>query len=125
MTPRTAIVTGAGRGIGAAIASALDAAGVRVALVARSVDQLETVAAGLANDPVIVPADLSTPDGPGAAVAHFAAVWGSAQVMLPALDVAPPPWKSEPGEIAIDAFHHAVYAAFTALAFAGLRRSSS
>ncbi len=55
----------------------------------------------------------------------FTAVWGSAQVMLPALDVAPPPWESEPGKIAIDAFHHAVYAAFTALAFAGLRRSSS
>jgi hypothetical protein len=64
-------------------------------------------------------------DGPGAAVAHFTAVWGSAQVMLAALDVAPPPWESEPGEIAIDAFHHAVYAAFTALAFTGLQRSSS
>jgi len=41
---------------------------------------------------------------------HFAAVWGSSQVMLPSLDVAPPPWKSPPQEIAIDAFHHAVYA---------------
>jgi hypothetical protein len=63
--------------------------------------------------------------GPGAAAAHFAAVWGSAQVMLPALDVAPPPWKSPPQEILIDAFHHAVYAAFTSLAFAVLQRSSS
>ena len=64
-------------------------------------------------------------DGPGAGVAHFAAVWGSAQVMLPLLDIAPPPWESEPKEIAIDAFHHAVYAAFTALAFDALQRSSS
>jgi hypothetical protein len=64
-------------------------------------------------------------DGPGAAAAHFAAVWGSAQVMLPALDVAPPAWESDPTEIAIDAFHHAVYTAFTALAFAALQRSSS
>ena len=66
---RTAIVTGAGRGIGAAIAVALDAAGARVALVARSADQLAATAAGLANDPVVDPADLGTPDGPGAAVA--------------------------------------------------------
>ena len=64
-------------------------------------------------------------DGPRAASLHFTAVWGSAQVMLPALDVAPPPWESDPLEIAIDAFHHAVYAAFTALAFAALQRSSA
>ena len=64
-------------------------------------------------------------DGPGAGVAHFAAVWGSAQAMLPMLDIAPPPWESDPKEIAIDAFHHAVYAAFTALAFDALQRSSA
>ncbi|HEY8867732.1 MAG TPA: hypothetical protein VIM22_12410 [Solirubrobacteraceae bacterium] len=64
-------------------------------------------------------------DGPTASMAHFAAIWGSAQVMLPALDVAPPPWDTEPKEIAIDAFHHAVYATFTGLAFAALQRSSS
>ena len=66
---RTAIVTGAGRGIGAAIARALDAVGARVALVARSADQLAETAATLANEPVVVPADLATPDGPDAAVA--------------------------------------------------------
>jgi NAD(P)-dependent dehydrogenase (short-subunit alcohol dehydrogenase family) len=65
---RTAIVTGAGRGIGAAIAVALDAAGARVALVARSADQLVTTAAGLVHDPVVIPADLGTPHGPGIAV---------------------------------------------------------
>ena len=64
-------------------------------------------------------------DGPSATVAHFAAVWGSAQLMLPALDVAPPPWKSPKEEIAIDAFHHAVYAVATAVAFAALQRSSA
>jgi NAD(P)-dependent dehydrogenase (short-subunit alcohol dehydrogenase family) len=66
---RTAIVTGASRGIGAAVARALDAAGARVALVARSADQLDDVAAGLANDPVVIPADLGRPDGPTAAAA--------------------------------------------------------
>lgn len=64
-------------------------------------------------------------DGAQAAVAHFMAVWGSEQVMLPLLDVAPPPWEWGAEEIAIDAFHHAVYAAFTALAFDALQRSSS
>ena len=73
---RTAIVTGAGRGIGAAIARALDAAGARVALVARSADQLEETAATLANQPVVVPADLATPDGPGSAVAAALEAFG-------------------------------------------------
>ena len=64
-------------------------------------------------------------NGPAAIAAHFAAVWGSAQVMLPSLDVAPPPWKSPPEEVAIDALHHAVYVIATGLAFAALERTSS
>ena len=73
---RTAIVTGAGRGIGAAIATALDAAGARVALVARSRDQLDAVATGLRNQPVVIGADLGTTDGPPAAVAEAADAFG-------------------------------------------------
>ncbi len=73
---RTAIVTGAGRGIGAAIATALDAGGARVALVARSADQLQATAGALRNDPVVIAADLGTPDGPGAAVATAAEAFG-------------------------------------------------
>jgi hypothetical protein len=54
--------------------------------------------------------------------AHFAAVWGSALVMLPALEVAPPMvfWRKR--EIAIDVFHHAVYAAAAGLAYERLSR---
>jgi hypothetical protein len=49
--------------------------------------------------------------------AHFAAVWGSAAVMLPLLEVAPPFvfWGKE--EVAIDLFHHAVYATATGAAY--------
>jgi hypothetical protein len=52
---------------------------------------------------------------------HGAAVYGNSQVMLPALEIAPPSvfWPKE--EIAIDAFHHAVYAIATGLAYEALR----
>ena len=52
-----------------------------------------------------------------ATAAHGAAVWASAQVSLPALDIAPSSvvWAKE--EIAIDAFHHAVYAVATGMAY--------
>jgi hypothetical protein len=52
-----------------------------------------------------------------ATAAHGAAIYGAAQVTLPALEIAPPVvfWPKE--EIAIDAFHHAVYAAATGLAY--------
>jgi NAD(P)-dependent dehydrogenase (short-subunit alcohol dehydrogenase family) len=56
----TALVTGASRGIGAAIARALDRAGARVALAARDAAALEAVASDLANDPVVLPVDLAT-----------------------------------------------------------------
>ena len=55
---RTAVVTGASRGIGAATARALDRAGARVALVARSRADLEETASGLEHDPVVVVGDL-------------------------------------------------------------------
>ena len=49
MTIRTALITGASRGIGKACALALSESGARVALSARSLDQLEDVA-GLVRD---------------------------------------------------------------------------
>ena len=60
----------------------------------------------------------ATPLTPRAAtLAHGAAIYGAAQVTLPALEVAPPSifWGAK--EIAIDAFHHAVYATATGAAF--------
>jgi hypothetical protein len=52
-----------------------------------------------------------------ATAAHGAAVWGSAAVTLPALDVAPPFVFWGRREVAIDVFHHAVYAVATGLAY--------
>lgn len=60
---KVAIVTGAGRGIGAAIAKELAGAGARVALVARSKEQLETVRSSLPEGRAIaVPANVSLTD---------------------------------------------------------------
>jgi hypothetical protein len=58
-----------------------------------------------------------------ATAAHGAAVWGSAQVTLPALEVAPPVvfWPKQ--EIAIDLFHHAVYALVSGIAYEQLDRT--
>ena len=55
--------------------------------------------------------------GRAATLAHGAAIYGAAQVTLPALEIAPPSifWGAK--EIAIDALHHAVYATATGAAY--------
>lgn len=58
---RTALVTGASRGIGAAVARALAEAGARVALVSRSQADLEALAATLPHAPVVLADDLTQP----------------------------------------------------------------
>ncbi|HEY6933104.1 MAG TPA: hypothetical protein VI452_06860 [Marmoricola sp.] len=44
-----------------------------------------------------------------AAPVHFAAMWGGAAVMLPALGVTPPVTRWGSTEVGIDLFHHLVY----------------
>jgi NAD(P)-dependent dehydrogenase (short-subunit alcohol dehydrogenase family) len=63
---RRALVTGASRGIGAATAVALDAAGARVALSGRDEGALRLVADGLAHEPVVLVSDLAPPSAPAA-----------------------------------------------------------
>ncbi|MEO5679312.1 MAG: SDR family NAD(P)-dependent oxidoreductase [Acidimicrobiales bacterium] len=65
---RTALVTGASRGIGAATARALDRAGARVAVSGRDRGDLEGVAAELTHHPVVLVGDLRD----AAAVAQLA-----------------------------------------------------
>ncbi len=56
-----ALVTGGGRGIGAAIARVLDAAGARVTLLGRTGTELDETAIGLAGSTVTVTADITDP----------------------------------------------------------------
>ncbi len=79
---RTALVTGASRGIGAATARALDRAGARVALVARSREDLGKVAAGLGRDPVVIPADLREPGAAGEVAARALEALGSVDILV-------------------------------------------
>lgn len=65
---------------------------------------------------------LADPSPPAAVATHWAAVWGSSLVMLPALDIAPPPWKQPLSGVAMDAFHHMVYAVGTSVAYALIDR---
>jgi hypothetical protein len=60
----------------------------------------------------------STPLSPSAATAaHGAAIWGSAAMTLPLLEVAPPFVFWGKKEVAIDLWHHSVYALATGLAY--------
>jgi hypothetical protein len=52
-----------------------------------------------------------------ATAAHGAAIWGSAAVTLPALEVAPPFVFWGRKEVAIDLWHHGVYTIATGLAY--------
>ena len=77
-----AVVTGAGRGIGRAVAIKLSAGGYRVALTSRSEDELRTTASLCSGDTLVLPADITS----GAAVDQvFSAVedaWGGVDVLV-------------------------------------------
>ena len=74
---RLALVTGASRGIGEHCARSLAEQGARVALAARSEQELLRVAEDLPNDPVVLTADLAQPGAGGElAVAALEALGG-------------------------------------------------
>jgi NAD(P)-dependent dehydrogenase (short-subunit alcohol dehydrogenase family) len=79
---RTALVTGASRGIGAAIAHALDRAGARVAVVARTRAGLDATASELKNGPLVLEADLANPDVPAQLVAEADERLGGIDVLV-------------------------------------------
>jgi gluconate 5-dehydrogenase/3-oxoacyl-[acyl-carrier protein] reductase len=79
---RAALVTGASRGIGAAIARALDRAGARVALAARDGAGLEVVASGLAHHPVTLVTDLADRQAPAALAQRATDALGAVDILV-------------------------------------------
>jgi NAD(P)-dependent dehydrogenase (short-subunit alcohol dehydrogenase family) len=80
MAGRIALVTGAGRGIGAGVARRLSAAGYRVALTARG--DLTSAAAGCAGETLAVPGDLTDPAAVDDVVGTVEERWGPVEVLV-------------------------------------------
>lgn len=76
------LVTGASRGIGAAIVDHLDSRGHRIALTARGREGLEQVAAGLGQPSLVFPADATDPTTPARVRAQIDAAWGGVDVLV-------------------------------------------
>ena len=79
---KTALVTGATGGIGAAIARALHAQGANVALSGRRAAELESLATALGERAVAFPADLADPEVPGKLVEAIEARFGSLDILV-------------------------------------------
>ncbi len=79
---RVALVTGAGRGTGAAIARRLSASGHRVVLTARNAEQLAAVAASCAGPTLVVPGDITDPSAVEELFARTEQTWGPVEILV-------------------------------------------
>lgn len=90
---KVVVVTGASRGLGAAMAVGLAQAGARVVLAARNVEDLSSVAArcapGGGTDPLVIPTDVGDPVAAEALVSRILDAHGRIDVFVANAGVAP------------------------------------
>lgn len=79
---RIALVTGAGRGSGRAIALRLSEAGHRVVLTARSRHELESAAMACSGPTLVVATDITHPAGVEAVFAETERIWGGVEILI-------------------------------------------
>lgn len=79
---KVAIVTGASRGIGKAIAETLSTEGMKVTLAARSKAELESLAKSLPNESLIQPVDLREPDSANMVITSTIEKFGRLDVLV-------------------------------------------
>ncbi|MBV8817729.1 MAG: 3-oxoacyl-[acyl-carrier-protein] reductase [Acidobacteriaceae bacterium] len=79
---KTALITGASRGIGKACAQALSSAGYRVALAARSVEKLQEVASEIGGESFVLQLDLADREMIAGAVAKASKDFGRIDILV-------------------------------------------
>jgi len=82
LSGKVAVVTGASRGIGRAIAATLAEEGMSLALVARSRDQLDDLARSLRTKSLVLAVDLREPDAPSMVVAATLSHFGRLDLLV-------------------------------------------
>jgi NADP-dependent 3-hydroxy acid dehydrogenase YdfG len=81
-TERVALVTGAGQGLGRAVALALDAAGIEVAAVGRTQAKLDATVGRLSRQGLAVAADLTDPEQVRMAFRRTAEAFGGVDILV-------------------------------------------
>ena len=82
LSDKVSIVTGASRGIGKAIAETLSAEGMKLVLLARSRDELESLARSLPNESLVQVIDLREPDAAGQVIASTIEKFGKLDLLV-------------------------------------------
>lgn len=77
-----ALVTGAGRGIGRAVAVRLSAEGLDVALTSRNVEELEATASACTGRTLVVGADITAPEAVDDVFSRVEQHWGAVDVLV-------------------------------------------
>lgn len=93
LTGKVALVTGAGQGLGAEMAAALDQAGAKLAILDRNPDGLATIKHSLGADTLALTADVTNADDMENAITTTVQHFGSLDIVVPNAGVS----EAEPG----------------------------